>query len=134
MRIDVEDRAGPEVENQQVAEHRIEGKAERMRARSLDVDLPDDIAARADDDQHGVAGESAVGVEAERRDVDVAIGSDREAFGAALYVLRNVRQHSQHVDWTALPRTCGNCRENSHRSTERGNADLKFATVFYPPH
>jgi hypothetical protein len=64
VRIDIEDGAGAEVENQQVAEYRVEGKAERMRARSLDVDLPDDIAARADDDQHGVAGESAVGVEA----------------------------------------------------------------------
>src|ERR1700722_14066467 len=125
MRIDVEDGAGAEVENQQVAEHRIEGAAERMRTRSWDVDLPDDIAVRADDDQHGVAGESAGVVDAERRDVDVAVGSDREAFGAALDVLRDVRQHGQHVDWTTLPSADGSRSENFDRDAERGNADLE---------
>ena len=103
-----------------------------MRARVLDVDLPDDIAVRADDEQHRVAGESALGIEAERRDVDVAVGPDREAFGAALYALRDVRQHGQHVDWTTLPGTVGIRSENSDRGAERGNADLNFRDMFTP--
>jgi hypothetical protein len=41
--------------------------------------------------RHG-AGIASLSVEAECRDVDIAIGTDREAFGAALHVPRDVRQ------------------------------------------
>src|ERR1700761_7188650 len=125
IRIDVEYLSGAEVENQQIAERRIKGEPEHMRTRSLNGDLPDDIAARADDEQHGVPGERTVGIEAERRNVDVAVGSDREALDAALHVLGDVRQHGQHVDWAALPRARRQGCENSDRYSERGNADLE---------
>src|SRR5580700_6699165 len=85
--IDVEHFSGTEIEHQEIAERRIEGEPEHMRARSLNGELPDDIAARADDEQHGVPGERTLGVEAERRNVDVAVGPDREAVDAALHVL-----------------------------------------------
>src|SRR5580692_11829807 len=68
--IDVEHFSGTEIEHQEIAERRIE------RARSLNGELPDDIAARADDEQHGVPGERTMGVEAERRNVDVAVRPD----------------------------------------------------------
>src|SRR5580700_9516176 len=61
IRLDVAYLSGAEVENQQVAERRIKGEPDRMRTRSLDGDLPDDIAARADHKQHGVPGERTFG-------------------------------------------------------------------------
>src|SRR6202034_2119580 len=118
--IDVEHLSGAEVENQQVAERRIKSEPEHMRTRSLNGELPDDIAARADDEQHGVPGERTFGVEAERRNVDVAVGPEREPFDAALHVLCDVWQHGQHVDWAAFPRASRQGCEKSDRESERG--------------
>jgi len=53
--------------------------------RAVDGDLIENLAVRRDHDKiRGTSG-AAFGVEAESRDVDVAVGTDSDAFGTALY-------------------------------------------------
>ena len=73
---------------------------------------------------------SARGVEAEGGNIDVAVGTDGEAFDAALHAGRGdeVRQNGQHLDGAALPCASRCRRENSDHEPERGRTDFEFVS------
>ena len=86
MRIDVEDGAGAEVENRR-PEHRVEGQAERMRnfdpwmSTFLTI-LPLGLMTISTE----LPVRAPWVLKPNIRDVDVAVGPNHEAFGAALHV------------------------------------------------
>ena len=90
-----------------------------MRGRIRDRDLPDNLALRRDHGEHGVAGERALRVEAEARNVDVVVRPYREAFGAALHARRDVGQNGQHVDVAAVPCASRCRRQNPDHEPDR---------------
>ena len=97
-----------------------------------DRDLSDDLAARVDDEQHGVAGERALGVEAECWNVNVAIRSDRQPFDAALHARCDVGQNSQHINFAAIP-GIRRCRREHTDHDPDGGADLEGLHHMLPP-
>ena len=130
LRVDLEDISGckiigSKVDDEQVLGLGIEAEPQHVRTGgrlSRYRDLVDQFAVRTDHEERGRPAEPALGVEPERRNVDVAVvGSDREAFDAA----GGRRQNGQHVDIAALPRV-SRCRgENSDHKPECDPADLQ---------
>ena len=102
---------------------RTKAEPEHVRARVHDggETFVEQLAVRAEDEELGRRGERALGVEAEGRNVNVAVGSNGEAFDAAAAL----RQNGQHVNVAALPRV-SRCRgENSDHKPECDPADLQ---------
>ena len=124
LRVDLEDVSGfPKSMTSRSLADRIEAEPEHVRGSrsSMVGDLVEQFAVRAEDEEQGRPGGLALGVEAERRNVNVAVGSDREAFDAA----GGLRHNGQHVNVAALPRV-SRCRgENSDHKPECDPADLQ---------
>src|SRR5579862_6780494 len=104
------------------------------RWRAFERDLPHDFAGRANDKESRRAASRTRGVEAERRNVDVAVRPNRKTLDAALYTRCRVRQHREQLHMAAMPCVCWRRSEKPHherkRAAEGNRADIQSFHVF----
>ena len=81
---------------------------------------------------HATGSVEGIAVEAERRNVNVAVGSYRKSFDAALDARRDIRHYRQHFYSAALPRNRRPAKQHSNHEAKRRHADFEPSHDYLP--